>query len=224
METLSTRRGCKTQKKQVLHRKFKKDEIVTLLDVSRPTKLGQFVDAAAQCLYRNGIVDNNIIVTGTKLYKHKVSFSDVLATQFHLRSPDANVINAGKAWTTSSESRKGARLAKKKGLKKMAVVTLGIHKKRTEIIVRNIKGIEIEVLAAEDVLTNPNMHCGGEKGERKAAKYAAYFERLKQTSEYQEFARHEKEALPKTIFVEKWHLARAADLYLRLRRPKVMSK
>jgi hypothetical protein len=197
---------------------------VSVFRYSRPSLEGHFVDSAAQALYKKGIVTDNIVVTGSQLFGHPTPFAEVLENQFRIKSPDANVINAGEARTTAMELNGLAQYAQEQGLDNVASVTLKIHQKRAKKIAKKISkrtGVNITVLAADDILTNPEMHESGEhvSAEAKADRYKEFLGKLKKSKGYRKFVAHE--LLARNI--ERTNTTVLFDKLSTWFRPKVMS-
>ncbi|HSX08766.1 MAG TPA: hypothetical protein VLF93_01275 [Candidatus Saccharimonadales bacterium] len=201
----------------------KGDLIATIYDVSKPSGIGELaVDAAAV------IKAKQYVVAGDRLWNHLLTSAETYAHAIRKRSPDASIINAGGARTTSMEVRKLVKEAKEHDWKNVATVAVGPHYERAALVAAKInrkrgirkKGISIQVFRAEDVLSDPQTHGGGDEGERIAETYKERFARMQATQPYRKLEKHEKKA----IYIEKLHLTRVVDLASWVVRPKVMSK
>lgn len=196
---------------------------ITIYDVSKPSEIGEFgINAAI------AVDAKNYVTAGDRFWDHIVTSAETYAHAIKHRLPHATVINAGGARTTSMEVRKLVKEAKRRDWKNIATVSVGQHYQRAVLIAEKIsgkrsvkkRGINIQVLAAEDILFDPQMHGGGDRGEKIAAGYRRRFEEIQASEPYKDLVKHEKKA----IYIEKMHLTRVADLVSRIIRPKVMSK
>lgn len=210
---------------QELEKPPEKRKDISIFRYSRPSLEGHFVDSAAQALYKNSVVADNIVVTGSQLFDHPTPYAEVLENQFRVKSPDANVIDAGEARTTAMEINGLVQQAREHGWNNIATVTLGIHQKRAAMLAKKVSkrtGVNITVLAAEDILTNPEMHESGDhvSAEAKAGRYKEFFGKLQQSKGYRKFATHELIARN----IERTHTTALFDKLSKVIRPKVMSK
>ncbi len=185
------------REEKLLHRKRERNpqREFTLLDVSRPTRLGQFVDAAAQVLYRNNAI-GSVVVAGSKQFGHEEAFEDVLEHQFRLRAPNAPVRKAGEALTSRMEMEGLIGIAQDNNWTDVATVTLDdMHAKRVRKIAAKKEretGITITVLTAKDILSDPTMHEGASRGsDEMARRYSSFYERLTKSDEYRKWKRYE---------------------------------
>ena len=113
-------------------------------------------------------------------------------------------------------------------MRQLQLVAVGSHYERAALVADKInrkrsvrkRGITIHVFRAEDVLSDPQTHGGGDEGERIASTYKRRFDQIQATELYRKLEKHEKKA----IYLEKLHLTRFVDVVSRVVRPRVMSK
>lgn len=213
------------QEQRELEEARKINPSATIYDVSEPSEIGAYaVDGAV------AIDAKNYVSAGSRFWGHLLSSAEiyVYAIKRKMKNKNIPVINAGGARTTSMEDRKLVNKAKKHNWEKLATVAVGDHYPRAVLVADKVnrkrsvrkRGIRIQVFRAEDVLSNPLIHGGGDEGERIASEYRRRFEAIRESEPYKKLERHEGKA----IFIEKLHLTRVVDLASRFVRPRVMSK
>jgi hypothetical protein len=184
------------QRRQLSNQPAKRE--VTLLDVSRPTSIGQLAVTAGQKIYEMRLRKDEtapvMIVAGKPpLHDHQLTSAEIYANQFHLKYPDAEVIQAqGFANTTSTEMDGAIAVTEELGLREFGVVADSTHAPRVRLIAlrkriaRRLQGkddIKIKVLNAKKVLTDPQVHRYSQhiSPDEKAHRYSRYYNRLAKT-------------------------------------------
>jgi len=212
---------------------------VTLLDVSRPTAIGQYTIFAGHRLFLKGLEQGNapaLIFAGEPpLHDHGETSADVNEHQFNLINrnyPDPTIIKArGLANTTSTELDRAFEAAVENDIDHFGVVAYGPHvlrtrltawRKRLERKLRVKPDVSVTVVDAKKVLSDPQMYTDSQRitSEEKAQRHSRYHRKLVKTKGHLKLLANEIVTTPVELLIGHKLTDRLAARGLRL---KVMS-